>query len=147
MAAYQGMVTPPVFWPMLQFVDAGTSRLAGRPAQGLAPIESAIELMGGPGSPSVLVPELLVLRGDIHAALDDRGTAGSSAAASYEAALDGARRLGARMSELRAATRLCGFAADDQRAARLHDLRSVYETFTEGFATADLAEAREILEG
>jgi predicted ATPase/class 3 adenylate cyclase len=147
MAAYQGMVTPPVFWPMLQFVDAGTSRLAGRPAQGLAPIESAIELMGGPGSPSVLVPELLVLRGDIHAALDDRGTAGSSAAASYEAALDGARRLGARMSELRAATRLCGFAADDQRAARLHDLRSAYETFTEGFATADLAEAREILEG
>ena len=75
------------------------------------------------------------------------GPPGHRPTGSYEAALDGARRLGARMSELRAATRLYGSAADDRRAARLHDLRSVYETFTEGFGTTDLAEARAALDG
>ena len=36
MAAYQGIVAPPVFVPMLQFMDAGSRLRAGRPAEALA---------------------------------------------------------------------------------------------------------------
>ena len=51
------------------------------------------------------------------------------------------------MSELRAATRLARSAPPETRTARLHDLRTIYDTFTEGFSTADLVEACEVLEG
>ena len=50
------------------------------------------------------------------------------------------------MSQLRAATRLCRVwqaSGDHEAAART--LGSVYATFTEGFATADLLEARDLL--
>jgi predicted ATPase len=52
------------------------------------------------------------------------------------------------MLQLRAAIRLFRLArptADAEQAHRL--LASVYATFTEGFATADLVEARDLLEG
>ena len=50
--------------------------------------------------------------------------------------------------QLRAATRLCRLpqdSADAQQSRRL--LESVYATFAEGFTTADLSEARELLKG
>jgi predicted ATPase len=50
------------------------------------------------------------------------------------------------MSELRAETRLCRAAPVDERDEHVRGLRSVLETYTEGFATADLIEAREALE-
>ncbi len=147
MVAYQGLVAPPVFWPLLQFVSAGASLIGGRPADGLGPIETAIALTtsgGGPGS--ILAPEMRLLRGDILAAIEGGAGAGSAAEAAYEAALEEARRLGVRMSELRAATRLARTAPPESRPRRHHDLRSVYDTFTEGFTTADLIEAREVLD-
>jgi predicted ATPase/class 3 adenylate cyclase len=146
MAAYQGLVTPPVFWPMLLSVDAGASRLAGLAAEGLPRIDAAIELMGGPESSSVLVPELLVLRGDIQAALGTTDVGGGPAESSYQDARESARRLGVRMSELRATTRLCASVPAVARDERIRDLRSVLDTFTEGFGTADLADAHEALE-
>ncbi len=76
-----------------------------------------------------------------------RGRA-SSAALWYRRALDSARSLDARMCQLRSAIRLCRLpqdAADAQECRRL--LESVYATFTEGFKTVDLAEARDLLEG
>jgi hypothetical protein len=148
MAAYQGLAAPPVFWPMLQFVSASASLIADRPADGLGPIESAIATMtGGAGTGGILVPEMQLLRGDILAALEGGVAAGSVAEAAYESALDEARQRGIRLSELRAATRLFRAAAPEARSQRLHDLRSTYDAFTEGFATADLIEAREVLEG
>jgi tetratricopeptide (TPR) repeat protein len=147
-AAYQGLAAPPVFWPMLQFVAAGASHLAGLSGDGLGPIESAIALVtsdGGTGG--ILAPEMTLLRGDILAALASDAAAGSAVEAVYQAALDDARELGVRMSELRAATRLSRSATPDSRARRMHELRSIYDTFTEGFATPDLIDAREVLEG
>jgi predicted ATPase len=50
------------------------------------------------------------------------------------------------MTQLRAATRLARLRVADghpEAAARL--LGPIYETFTEGFATADLRDARELL--
>jgi predicted ATPase len=147
MAAYQGLAAPPVFWPLLQFVSAGANLVAGQPAGGLEPIEAAIEMTtsdGGTGG--ILGAEMQLLRGDILAALEVEAVAGSAAEAAYETALDISRAVGVRMSELRAATRLSRSAPPESRARRLHDLRSVYDTFTEGFTTADLLEAREALD-
>jgi hypothetical protein len=147
MAAYPGMAAPPVFWPLLLFVDAGASAAAGLPAQGLAPIDAAIELMGGPDSDSALSPELLLLKGDLLAALEaDDVTAPSASTSSYASALQVARRLGVRMSELRAATRLCRSASGAERDEREAELRSLLAAFSEGAGTADLIEAREALE-
>ena len=67
MTGYQGMVAPPVFWPMLLVVDAGSRGEAGRPAEGLPLVASAIEMTGGPESPALIMAELLVLQGDLHA--------------------------------------------------------------------------------
>jgi predicted ATPase/class 3 adenylate cyclase len=152
MATYQGLVTPPVFWPMLLYLDAGASGRAGLPAQGLGPVDQAIALLGGRGADSTLMPEMWLARGDLLSALEasgaDVGSAtpdASTAEAAYQAALDLARQVGARMSELRAATRLCRSATQDQHEQRSHDLRYVLETFTEGFETADLVDARAAL--
>jgi len=63
-------------------------------------------------------------------------------------ALESAQALDARMSQLRAATRLCRMpqeSSDAQQSRRL--LESVYATFAEGFTTADLSAARDLLKG
>jgi hypothetical protein len=50
------------------------------------------------------------------------------------------------MSQLRAATKLCQIGrAEAGREGAVRRLQSVYATFTEGFATADLIEARNVL--
>ena len=54
---------------------------------------------------------------------------------------------GVRMTQLRAALRLCRLWRSQGRDDADRLLRSVYDTFTEGFATPDLTEARELLEG
>ncbi len=142
---YQGIVTPPVFWPMLLFVYAAANRTAGRPADGLDPIGTAIGLMGSDGG--IMLPELELLKGDLLADLVATGVAVSSdPEASWRTARADARTCGARMSELRAATRLCRSVVDDPIDARVRDLESLLSTFTEGFATADLVEAQAALD-
>jgi predicted ATPase len=62
-------------------------------------------------------------------------------------ALDWARRQSALSWELRAATSLARLWRDQHRATEARALLgSVYGRFTEGFATADLQEARSLLE-
>jgi hypothetical protein len=59
-----------------------------------------------------------------------------------------AEDLDARMSQLRASLRLCRLWRDQGKPVELgRPLRAIYETFTEGFATVDLLEARDVLEG
>ena len=137
MTGYQGMVAPPVFWPMLLVVDAGSRGEAGRPAEGLPLVASAIEMTGGPESPALIMAELLVLQGDLHAG------AGSAdeALVAWRQGLAASRRIEARMPELRALTRLVGAVSGSERAALVEELRAVHATFTEGFETADLREA------
>jgi len=145
MADYQGIVTPPVFWPMLLYVDATASGTAGHPADGLIPIGTAIHLMGSDGG--IMLPELELLEGDLLAALVATGVdVKREPEASWRAARKHARICGARMSELRAATRLCRSVVDDPHDPRVRDLESLLSTFTEGFATADLIEAKAALE-
>jgi hypothetical protein len=142
---YQGLRSPPVFWPMLLFVSARACHQAGRPADGIGPIDTAIEFMS-PGSGTTLLPELFILKGDLVGAL--AGDGGSPAAAEpwYQRAFDRASELNARMAWLRAATRLARIQqAAGQPDVAARTLGPVHATFTEGFATADLREAGELL--
>jgi predicted ATPase/class 3 adenylate cyclase len=143
---YQGLRSPPVFWPMLLFLDAGASHMAGRPAAGIVPIDAAIELMS-PGPGTTLLPELHLLKGDLLAAPgSDDGSGVGHAETWYQRAFDRAGELDARMTQLRAATRLGRLrqaAGDPEAAARM--LGPIYDSFTEGFATADLVEAQDLL--
>ena len=144
-AAYQGRLSPPVFWPMLLFLDAGASGRAGLPAEGLAPIDEAIAMLGADPD-NVFAAELFMLRGDLLAALETPGgTVRSDAESAYRVALERARHVGAPMSELRAATRLCRVTSGEPDDERVQDVQTVLETFTEGFGTADLIAAREVL--
>lgn len=65
----------------------------------------------------------------------------------FERAIELAKRQGAKMLELRATTSYCRFLADREGVARANDVLSeVYAFFTEGFDTADLNEARMVLD-
>jgi predicted ATPase/class 3 adenylate cyclase len=141
---YQGLKTPPVFWPLLLFVQAGAHAQAGRVADGLALIDEALEIAGrGPGM--TLLPEFQLLKGDLLLTLPQVDAANPESW--FQRAFDIAQGLDARMSQLRAATRLCRLRQDhgnDAHGGR--DLHAIYDTFTEGFTTADLTEARVLLE-
>jgi predicted ATPase len=87
--------------------------------------------------------ELLRLRGEL---LLGQGASPAEAENAFRKALDIAHRQGARSLELRAATSLARLWAEQGRRAEARDLLAgVYGWFTEGFDTADLRAARELL--
>jgi len=143
-AMYQGLRTPPVFWPLLLYVKAGACARSGRPAEGLGLIEEAIEI-ADEGSGLTLIPEFYLLKGELLLALPDANSTGAEAW--LQRAFDVARELDARMPQLRAAVGL-------YRSQREHGdaehwsraLSAVYATFTEGFTTPDLIDAGNLLE-
>jgi tetratricopeptide (TPR) repeat protein len=88
------------------------------------------------------VAELLRIRGDV--AL--RGERGADAEALFEESLDWSVRQGALSWELRTATSLARLKQAQGRASEARArLRFVYDRFTEGFETADLRAARNLL--
>jgi hypothetical protein len=133
-ALYQGLKTPPVFWPLLLSVRARGLALGGRPDEGLALLDDALGMVE---AGNFLYPELVILKGDLLIAVDDA----ASAEPLFQAALDAARTLDARTPQLQAATRLTRL-----RPAGTGILRDVYETFTEGLDAAPLVEARAALD-
>ena len=87
--------------------------------------------------------ELHRMLGELHLAAAN--PAGAEAA--LQIAISVARRQHARLWELRAATRLARLWRDQGRHAEAHDLLApVYAWFTEGFDTADLKEAKALLD-
>lgn len=60
--------------------------------------------------------------------------------------MEEARRVAGRMSQLKAATRLAELTDPADRPAAMGALREVLETFTEGFDTLDLREARAVID-
>jgi predicted ATPase/class 3 adenylate cyclase len=141
---YQGLKTPPVFWPLVLFIQAGAHAQAGRAADGLTVIDEALAVAGR-GSGRTLLPEFQLLKGDLLLALPQGN--GVNPEPCFQQAFDIAQDLDARMSQLRAAVRLCRLAQDQGNEAHAgRVLRAVYDTFTEGFTTADLTEARVLLE-
>jgi predicted ATPase/class 3 adenylate cyclase len=137
---YQGLRTPPIFWPMLRWMQAAAHVDAETPGPGFPMIDEAIEIGG---SDTIIAPLFHVVRGDLSLLGPDADPA--VAMASYERALAVATTVGARMTQLRAAARLVRMAPASDRGRRVEALRAVHATFTEGLGTRDLTEAGELL--
>ena len=69
-AQYQGLRSPPVFWPLLMFVRARACARAGRPAEGLEFIDQSLGISRCAG---ILPPLFFAMKGDLLLALPERG--------------------------------------------------------------------------
>jgi predicted ATPase len=115
---------------------------AGRTAEGLAVIEAGFDQ----SEAGWIAPELLRLRGEL---LLSQGAAAAAETAEsvFRQALDGARRQEMLAWELRAATSLARLLRNQGRQAdAIACLQPVYDRFTEGFGTADLIAAKQLLD-
>ncbi len=115
---------------------------AGRIAEGLALVEAGIEHFDA----NCGTPELVRLKGEL-SLLHGRPGAAASAEIHFWQALDGAREHGALSWELRAATSLARLLHNQGRPAdATAGLQPIYDRFTEGFSTADLIAAKQLLD-
>jgi hypothetical protein len=116
---------------------------AGRTEEGLAVVNRA--LPSAEVSERIWIPELLCLKGRLLlASSTDAGEVQSC----FEYAVDAARELGAKSLELRAAALLARLWAGQGNCHQAHDLLApIYGWFTEGFDTADLKDAKALLDG
>ena len=112
------------------------------PAEGLAVVDEAIELVGT-ARPFYYLPELHRLRGDLLGW--DRRPA-TQAAEAYVRAMEIAAGYGTRSAELRAAIRMCRLPGGSTPAGARATLRRLYDQFDEGFGTPDLLAARALLD-
>ncbi|MFL5757344.1 MAG: ATP-binding protein [Chloroflexota bacterium] len=133
---YEGMPTPPIFWPQVLALKARACLLAGRLDQALATIDrgTSIAVAGSFDSTG-----LKVLRSDVLLRAGDR----AGAAAAARSAVEDARATKTSMLELQAATRL---ASTEPSAVNTDALRHLYGKFTEGFEVPDLVAARTVLD-
>ena len=115
---------------------------AGRVADGLATVERGIDR----SQRGWLAPELLRIKGEL---LLLQGTTGTTEAVEdvFRQALDWAREQGSLSWELRAATSLARLLRNQGRPADATAcLQPIYDRFTEGFGTADLIAAKQLLD-
>jgi tetratricopeptide (TPR) repeat protein len=143
-ALYQGHKSPPVFYPLLIGVRALAHAQAGWPAEGLELLDGLLKevdeerlLRESPG--------LLLLKGDLLLAVSPENAA--EAAGIFRAILAGAEGIGIKSVALQAATRLCKLEmleGKGEESGRV--LAEIYDSFTEGFETADLREAKAVLD-
>ncbi len=114
----------------------------GRIAEALALVEAGIEQSEG----GWLTPELLRLKGELFL-LQSTPALAETAEDFFRQALDASRRQEALSWELRAATSLVRLLRDRGRAAdAVACLQPIYDRFTEGFDTADLIAAKQLLD-
>jgi predicted ATPase/class 3 adenylate cyclase len=141
--SYQGLNTPPVFWPMLISMQAQACGLAGKPEPGLAALDRVQEIIG-PGYEDAFIIEFYLLRGDL--LLVSSPDYSPDVESHYLRALEIAREQGVPMLELLAAIRLFRLWEGQGKAEQGRQyLSEAYNKFSEGFETADLIEAKELL--
>jgi predicted ATPase len=117
---------------------------AGQNAEGLAAIEEAISRSERTEERWAMA-ELVRVKGEL-LLLQDAPGAAAAAEDHFRQALDWARRQGALSWELRAATSLTRLLRNQGRPAdAVACLQPVYDRFTEGFGTADLVTAKQLL--
>ncbi|MBT1514069.1 MULTISPECIES: winged helix-turn-helix domain-containing protein [unclassified Bradyrhizobium] len=115
---------------------------AGRIGEGLALLEAGIEQC----ETGWLTPELLRLKGEL-LLLQSTPAAVETIEGLFRQALDESRRQDALSWQLRAATSLARLLRDQGRwAEAIACLRPIYDRFTEGFGTADLVAAKQLLD-
>jgi predicted ATPase len=135
-----GVVVVPYLCTLLADVAAHL----GHPADGLQALAEA-HILVEQQEDRFLEAEVCRLRGVL--LLRQSGTPAAEAEAWLQRALDIARRQEAKSLELRAAMSLsCLWQQQGKRAEARELLAPIYGWFTEGFDTADLQEARALLE-
>jgi adenylate cyclase len=133
-----------VLVPAALALVAEVLRKLGRPAEGLSAVTEALMVAQQSGQ-HYWEAELHRLAGVL--TLQAGSPATGDAESSFLRALEIARRQRAKSLELRAAASLSRLWADKENVKEAHALlSSVYAWFTEGFDTADLSEARSLLE-
>jgi predicted ATPase/tetratricopeptide (TPR) repeat protein len=143
-STYQRLSTPPVFWPLIRFLQAGACGMADRAGEGLALLDESIELTGQ-SQGKTLVSEFFRLKGDLLLVLSPSNTA--EAERWFRAALDAAANARAPMLQLRAALGLGRLLREQgQREEARELLTTAYARLTEGFTTADLTDAKALLD-
>ena len=131
--------------PFQSSVLAEVHRLQGDFAAGLLAIDEGLELTRSCGD-RWYRPELLRMRGDLLLA-QSPGQEGA-AEACFRESLEDARRLSARMWELRTAVSLGRLCLRQGRTAEARDLlEATSGWFTEGFSEPEFIEARRLLAG
>jgi len=114
---------------------------AGRMAEGLAVLKGMEQLEAG-----CYMPELLRLKGEL-SLLQGTPAAAETAKDLFRQALDEAHRQEALSLEVRAATSLARLLRNQGRPAdAIACLQPIYDRFTEGFDTADLIAAKQLLD-
>jgi predicted ATPase/DNA-binding winged helix-turn-helix (wHTH) protein len=133
-----------LFWPLHLVLLAETAGHVGQVEHGLRLLAEALTMMEANGQGDMLA-EAYRLQGALllRQAVPDA----AQAVASFQQALAVARRQQARSWELRAAMSLSRLWRHQGKRAEAYELLApVYDWFTEGFDTADLQEARALLE-
>jgi len=129
---------------MLLALQADAQLASGKPEAALASVAAGLEAVEQAGGAPPLEAELHRLRGE--ALLAGAGTA-SEAETAIEKGIDVARRQNAKSWELRGATSLGRLRwQQGRREEAIALLAPIYTWFTEGFDTADLKEARTLLD-
>jgi predicted ATPase len=117
----------------------------GNADEALAALETAVMHFERRGSDAIWEPEVHRLMGDLLLRRNPR--APDRAEVSYRRAIERARSQEAKSWELRAATSLARLWRDQGKPTEAHELLApIYGWFTEGFDTADLKEAKALLE-
>jgi predicted ATPase/class 3 adenylate cyclase len=144
MNTYQRLKTPPVFWPLLLYLQAGACGVAGRPGDGLRLLDEAVDVAAqSPGK--TLWSEFFWLKGDLLLAVSPDNAA--EAESWLQNAVNVAAEVRAPMLQLRAALRLARLWREQGRTEQARTLLSdAYEQLTEGFTTVDLREAKALLD-
>jgi hypothetical protein len=144
MSTYQRLKTPPVFWPLLLYLQAGACGAAGRPAEGLGLVDEAVEV-ATQTSGKTLWSEFFQLKGDLLLASSPDNAA--EAESWLQKAVDTAAEVEAPMLQLRAALRLSRLWCEQgKREAAGELLSAAHGRLTEGFTIADLRDAKALLE-
>jgi predicted ATPase len=133
-----------VLTPYLRAKLADAYRVAGRPDEALRVIDRALAAAER-SQERWFEADLHRCRGELLLAGDEADRSGAEAC--FRRALDVARRTGARSFELRATMSLVRLWGQGGKRAEARDLLApIYGWFTEGFATPDLTEAKQLLE-
>ena len=135
-----GGTPPALFWC---FLASGLGRI-GRPQEGLEVVEGGFASVAKTGEQNAS-PLLHDVKGEL--LLAQNSSDGAKAELCFRAAIEIARRQSARMSELRATTSLARLLAKQGRPDEARTLLAeIYVWFTEGFDTADLKDAKALLD-
>ncbi len=138
---YEGLTTPPIFWPLVLSMRALVTAIAGQPERGIELIEQALEIVDPDDS---FAPMFQNTRGDMLGMVP--GTDPRLREAIYASAAQKSHQGGYSTTELQAMTRLVTVRREMNKTPDgSEDLAHLYGRFTEGFEEHDLVAARVVL--